>query len=290
VTDWIFRGNREDFDIDTYLRDFDYIYWAVKHQKHQNEMQVGDGVFIWRSKGKTKDPYGLVAYGKIAEAPTDKKNVLHPEFLLEEYWEKREVSEIKVGIKIRENRLDINAGLVESSLLLRDEELAKMQLLTARQGTNFKLSPTEFSKILALWSGNTLDFDDEEYESDESKTRLKTHKVRERDNLLVKKAKERFVKKNKFLFCEACGYDFLPKYGFSYAEAHHKKPLKKIKSGEVTKESDLAIVCANCHRAVHRINSDDPCACCRTGFPLRSKPAANAGFSCIGKFVAKIHR
>ncbi|GAA4648406.1 hypothetical protein GCM10023116_06750 [Kistimonas scapharcae] len=258
MTDWIFRGNREDFDIDAYLKGFDYIYWAVKHQKHQDEMQVGDRVFIWRSKGKSKDPYGLVAYGKIIEAPVNKSEVLHPEFLLEEYWEKREVSETKVGIKIEETRLDIEKGLVESGLLLRDNELSKMQLLTARQGTNFRLSSSEFTKIWSLWCGEIVDLEGDEYETDESKTRLRTHKVRERDSLLVKKAKDRFVKEHGALFCEVCGYDFLPKYGFSYAEAHHKKPLNKIKAGEKTKESDLAIVCANCHRAVHRIESDDP--------------------------------
>ncbi|GHG77532.1 hypothetical protein GCM10010919_33270 [Alishewanella longhuensis] len=258
MADWIFRGNREDFEIDTYLRNFDYIYWAVKHQKHQSEMQVGDRVFIWRSKGKSKDPYGIVAYGEIIEAPVNKREVRHPEFLLEEYWDKREVSEIKVGIKIKETRLDIEKGLVESGLLLRDNELSKMQLLTARQGTNFRLSINEFSKIWSLWRGETLDLEDDEYATDESKTRLRTHKVRERDSLLVKKAKERFIKEHGALFCEVCGYDFLPKYGFSYAEAHHKKPLSKIKAGEKTKESDLAIVCANCHRAVHRIESDDP--------------------------------
>ena len=87
---------------------------------------------------------------------------------------------------------------------------------------------------------------------------VRIHKIRERDSLLVKKAKDRFVKQNGSLFCEACGYDFMPIYGFSYAEAHHKKPLNKIKAGEKTKESDLAVLCANCHRAVHRINSNDP--------------------------------
>lgn len=258
MTDWIFRGNREDFDIDTYLKNFGYIYWAVKHQKHQDEMQVGDRVFIWRSKGNSKDPYGLVAYGKIAEAPIDKNNVRHPEFLLEEYWEKKEVSEIKVGLSLEGIRLDISSGLVESSLLLRDSKLAKMQLLTARQGTNFRLSSEEFSKIWSLWCGESVDFEDEEYETDESRIRLRVHKLRERDNQLVMGAKDRFVRENGSLFCEACGYDFQKKYGFSYAEAHHKKPLNEIKAGEKTKETDLAILCANCHRAVHRIESEDP--------------------------------
>ncbi|MCU8010433.1 MULTISPECIES: EVE domain-containing protein [Shewanella] len=258
MADWIFRGNREDFDVDTYLGEFDYIYWAVKHAKHQNEMQSGDRVFIWRSKGKSKDPYGLVGFGVIAEPPVHKSDVKHPEFLLEEYWEKREVSEIKVGIKLQSARLDLKSGLVESSLLLRDEELSGMQLLTARQGTNFKLTDSQFNKIWVMWAGDCSEDVENEYSSDETKYRTRTHKIRERDPKLVKRAKERFVKDNGSLFCEACDYDFVDLYGFSYAEAHHKKPLNLIKAGEKTTESDMGILCANCHRAVHRIESDDP--------------------------------
>ena len=153
MTDWIFRGNREDFDIDKYIKDFDYIYWAVKHKKHQDEMRVGDRVFIWRSKGKSKDPYGLIAYGTIVETPVHKTKVKRPEHLLEEYWEKKEVSEIKVGIKLDSCRLDLESGLIESNLLLGDPELAGMQLLTARRGSNFRLQSSEFSKTWSLWSG-----------------------------------------------------------------------------------------------------------------------------------------
>ena len=103
-----------------------------------------------------------------------------------------------------------------------------------------------------------LDIDDPDYESDESGVQLKMHKVRERDQELVDKAKNNFVNKHGALFCEVCGFNFLPFYGFSYAEAHHKKPLHQIMAGQKTKVSDLAIVCANCHKAVHRIISDDP--------------------------------
>ena len=257
MADWIFQGNRSDFDIDTYLSDFDYIYWSVKHPKHQDEMQIGDRVFIWRSKGKSQDPYGLVGYGTIIEAPVHKNLVKNPNFLLEEYWEKREASEIKVGIDLESVRLDLNSGLVESSLLLSDPVLAKMQILTARQGTNFKLTTEQFNKLWFMWSGDLSDELNDEYESDETKHRIRTHKVRERNPQLVKKAKERFVNENGKLFCEACGYDFSKLYGFSYAEAHHKKPLHLLKAGEKTKESDFGILCANCHRAVHRLDTED---------------------------------
>lgn len=256
---WIFRGNREEFDIDRYLLDFDYIYWAVKYKKHQDEINIGDPVFIWRSKGKSKDPYGLVAFGHVVEIPVSKEKVKYPKKLLEEYWKKEEVSPVKVGIKIDEARLSLPNGLVESALLQRDAELAGMQLLTARQGTNFKLSENEFKKVHRLWTGGDL-FSDlaSSYETEEGSITLKLHKFRERDKKLVQLAKDNFIKKNKELFCSVCGYNFNKLYGFDYAEAHHIKPLSMIKAGEKVSVSELAILCANCHRAVHRINSTDP--------------------------------
>ena len=255
---WIFRGNREDFDIDTYLRDFKYVYWAVKHEKHHREIAVGDHVFIWRSKGKSKDPYGVVAYGRVVESPTHKDKVKHPEFLLEKYWKKRQVSPVKVGIKLKSTRLDLESGMIDSELVLSEIELSRMQLLTVRQGTNFILTGEQFNKLFGLWSGEARDTEEDEYSGEEGKARLRLHKVRERDRALVKKAKARFVKNNGSLFCEACGFNSNNAYNFNYAEAHHKKPLSKIKAGEKTRETDLAIVCANCHVAVHCIKSDDP--------------------------------
>lgn len=254
---WIFRGNREDFDIDAYLTDFSYIYWAIKHPKHQSQVRLGDNVFIWRSKGMSQDPYGIVAFGNIVEGPVHKDQVKHPEYLLEKYWKKQEVSPFKVGIIIESARLTVESGLIDASLLLADDELSRMQLLTARQGTNFPITQDQFRKINELWRGGLYDPEEEEFSSIEGKYRLRLHKARERNKTLVKKAKERFINRFGHLFCEVCGFDFQVLYGFQYAEAHHKKPLSQIKAGEKVRESDLAIICANCHRAVHRLEGDE---------------------------------
>lgn len=40
--------------------------------------------------------------------------------------------------------------------------------------------------------------------------------------------------------------------GTGYIEAHHKVPVALIEEGETTKLSDLAALCANCHRMIHR--------------------------------------
>ena len=255
---WIFRGNQDSFDVNTYLRKFNYVYWSVPIKKYQKEIKVGDKVFLWRSKGKSDKPYGVIAYGEIVEEPKTIESIKYPNNLGNDLWKKEEISDIKTGILIDSFRLDLESGLISSDILTRSKICSGMQLLTAKQGTNFKINYQQFEFINNLWFGNEFDEEDDEEGSDESKTVLRLHKVRERDSGLVRKAKENFIKNNGKLFCEVCKFDFNKVYGIDYAEAHHKKPLSQIKSGEKTKINDLAILCSNCHSAVHRFKVDDP--------------------------------
>ena len=39
--------------------------------------------------------------------------------------------------------------------------------------------------------------------------------------------------------------------GDGYIEAHHTRPLETLDPSQPTKVSDLALLCANCHRMVH---------------------------------------
>ncbi|NRA52977.1 MAG: HNH endonuclease [Gammaproteobacteria bacterium] len=57
------------------------------------------------------------------------------------------------------------------------------------------------------------------------------------------------------LACEVCDFNFTKTYGIrgkDYIECHHKNPLSDTKVGEKTKTEDLALLCANCHRVIHR--------------------------------------
>lgn len=57
--------------------------------------------------------------------------------------------------------------------------------------------------------------------------------------------------------CQVCSFDFEITYGEwgkEFAEVHHIKPLAELK-GEKYKtnpKTDLAVLCANCHRMIHR--------------------------------------
>jgi 5-methylcytosine-specific restriction protein A len=95
--------------------------------------------------------------------------------------------------------------------------------------------------------------DDEEFEEGRVLTRL--HKIRERSPSVIKKKKADVLKKTGKLECEACGFDFHKFYGDigqGVAECHHTRPVSELKKGDKTKLSDLSILCANCHRIIHK--------------------------------------
>ena len=102
------------------------------------------------------------------------------------------------------------------------------------------------------------DVDDEDggdEEADEGKVLTRTHRRRERSKKLVKKKKDRVLKATGKLACEVCGFDYGKSYGDlgkGFAECHHTVPVSELKPRSKTKLSELAIVCASCHRMIHR--------------------------------------
>jgi 5-methylcytosine-specific restriction protein A len=85
----------------------------------------------------------------------------------------------------------------------------------------------------------------------EGRLLMRLHRVRERRRSAEKK--RAVLKAAGSLACEACDFDFATVYGElgeGFAECHHKLPLA---IGERrTLLADLAIMCANCHRMLHR--------------------------------------
>jgi len=91
----------------------------------------------------------------------------------------------------------------------------------------------------------------------EGRKRLVQHARLEqvRNSALVREAKRLFKRKHGKLFCEVCDFDFEIKYGQrgkDYIEAHHKTPISELKGPVELTVSDLAMVCSNCHRMLHR--------------------------------------
>ncbi|TMX64591.1 HNH endonuclease [Vibrio rotiferianus] len=80
------------------------------------------------------------------------------------------------------------------------------------------------------------------------------HLVRERKPEIIRSKKESVKSIKGKLACEACDFDFEEVYGErgeDYIECHHHNPLSESE-GQKTKLEDLALLCSNCHRIIHR--------------------------------------
>jgi 5-methylcytosine-specific restriction protein A len=81
------------------------------------------------------------------------------------------------------------------------------------------------------------------------------HKRRERNPGAVRRKKQAVMAAVGRLACEACGFDFREEYGElgeGFIECHHRVPLAALPSKRSVALRDLALVCANCHRMLHR--------------------------------------
>jgi 5-methylcytosine-specific restriction protein A len=98
---------------------------------------------------------------------------------------------------------------------------------------------------------------DNEYITEAAEGRLLTrkHLARERNRKLVEAKRRQVLAKAGKLICEVCGFDFGGRYGEhgrGFIECHHTKPLASLNKQGKTHIDDLALVCANCHRMIHR--------------------------------------
>jgi hypothetical protein len=89
----------------------------------------------------------------------------------------------------------------------------------------------------------------------EGREKLAIHIERERNPKIIKQKKKRILSETGKLSCEVCKFDFVSLYGDlgkGFCEVHHKNPLAEVDNETQTSLEDLAIVCANCHRMIHR--------------------------------------
>jgi hypothetical protein len=102
-----------------------------------------------------------------------------------------------------------------------------------------------------------IDLDVLEMQKFEGAASYASHLRRERNSAVTSAKKEQAFAVHGCLKCEVCGFNFLAVYGElgeGYCEVHHKIPLASLDGQRVTKLDDLAIVCSNCHRMIHRQN------------------------------------
>jgi hypothetical protein len=89
----------------------------------------------------------------------------------------------------------------------------------------------------------------------EGDPKLVFHLRRERDDALAYAKREAMRGADGHLECEACGFlahRVYPGLSGDVYEIHHRLPLSQAAGKVTTRLKDLALLCANCHRAIHR--------------------------------------
>jgi 5-methylcytosine-specific restriction protein A len=113
---------------------------------------------------------------------------------------------------------------------------------------NTSVNPLIFKDLIAEDTANS----DNEATKTEGGVKVVTYKTLERKASLRQEALNIHG-----YTCQVCGFNFEKAYGqwgALYAEVHHIVPLHESKgqSKKTNPRKDLAVLCANCHRMVHR--------------------------------------
>jgi hypothetical protein len=88
----------------------------------------------------------------------------------------------------------------------------------------------------------------------EGRRHWKKHLHIERSKEIITRKWRHVLEATGRLRCEACGFDFSKFYKLRqkhFCEVHHLKPLAKLEKETIPEMKDLAILCSNCHRAIH---------------------------------------
>lgn len=125
---------------------------------------------------------------------------------------------------------------------------------TRQKSPHFCALAAAFFEDVARSLPQSENFDDgrDVYPRIENRMFVVSHLQRERSKLLALRCKMRDEYR-----CQVCGLNFEQRYGklgIGFAEAHHLKPLSQLRGSVRTRLEDLATVCANCHRMLHRMD------------------------------------
>ncbi|MGH9512905.1 MAG: HNH endonuclease [Terriglobales bacterium] len=216
------------------------------------DLAFDDGIFLWESSPGLR----IVGLSKITkpDAGSDEKiKHFEQQYLTRKLPYSPTIKELR-GIPILQDAIFLKAG--PASVLSRLTALQAEILLAILRARN----PGELPENLWVDLGSSVRdvpalTDAFEELHTEGGRKLFRHFAIERSRRLVLDKRRSVLDKTGALACEVCSFDFSVTYGDlgeGFCEVHHKTPLSVLNKGTQTKLDDLAIVCSNCHRMIHR--------------------------------------
>ncbi len=158
MSHWIFQGNPDVFDIDTYLREKDEITWTVRQRHLADQIKVDDEVFLWRAAGRQKGTAGIVAVAKVVEEPKDDVG----DDALELWSDQSDAGpELRVRLRVISRHLGAKE-IVKRDWVKEDPVLSGLRILRFASETNYLVRPQEAHRLAILCKNTGRDWSREE--------------------------------------------------------------------------------------------------------------------------------
>lgn len=249
---WVIKGNPAHNDWDAMLQPGSTGLWHTG--RVPKYWCPYDRVFFWESTPKLR----IIALGLILETDCGKDEAGDTLFKVQ-YLTRRLGSMLAIQ-ELRETPVVEDASFLKSGPattlypLTTEQALVIFRLLAAR---NPSVKSTWSDLDTSVYGEVIIDVDELNNSAMEGSRKLATHFVRERNRKIVEAKKRQMLAKIGKLECQVCGFDFEAVYGDAgrgFCEVHHLNPLSDAGTEVETMLNDLAVLCSNCHRIIHRTN------------------------------------
>lgn len=246
---WVIKGKPSENDFDEILVPERRGTWHTGQPR--KDWAKGDRLFFWESSPAKR----LIGLGVIRGIRKERDELGRALFDV-----KYLTSRFNSPLSIDELR-QYFAGNLPS--FLKRNVAGTVFTLTNEQGEHlFRLVVLSNPGLRDIWPDILLDnitafpdIDAADISGVEGRRVWTTHLRRERDQRIVEAKKRQVLNETGKLECEVCGFDFEKVYGTvgrGFCETHHIKPLSENVEETETKLEDLAILCSNCHRMIHK--------------------------------------
>lgn len=149
------------------------------------------------------------------------------------------------------NRVLINQPISNYPILLFTDSSNKWEFQGCFKIIDILEKAVILEKMISFPSLNDKNSDNDDvilYKNEHTEGKIKyiTHMLSERNRKIIDE-----IKDNSQWVCDICEIKFLDKYGKNYIEAHHKIPIHTFTGEHRILKTDFALLCPNCHKAVH---------------------------------------
>lgn len=246
---WVIKGKPSENNFDELLVPGRHEKWHTG--KPRKDWAKGDRLFFWESSPAKR----LVGLG-IIEGLRSEKDELGRALFDVQYLTSKFASPLSIE-ELRQHFAEdlpsfLKRDVAGTVFTLTNEQGEDLFRLVARSNPAWRNTWRDVSIVeVAMFP----DIDAASISSVEGRRVWAIHLRRERDPRVIEAKKRQTMNATGKLECEVCGFDFEKVYGNigrSFCETHHIKPLSENLDETETKLEDLAVLCSNCHRMIHR--------------------------------------